>query len=178
MTEAIIAIKYGGGYAAFCERYGDYYLAGYRIGGETGLLISSSSFRTKKVEKFGVTVTLEVLFVPVSKTWTKDFEEFGAGRSLKLLGYDTLDGINWSRKSEGSGVDTLRSDTLTIIERSQCIFNRVEETLDRFELRDGQDLTGANCDALIQAGVVVELILLPMASIRDVAQWSIERDII
>jgi len=85
-TEATIAIKYDGGYANFCERYGDYYVAGYRIGGETGLLISSSSFRTKKVEKFGVKVTLEVLFVEVSKTWSKDFEEFGAGRSLKLLG--------------------------------------------------------------------------------------------
>lgn len=54
-------IKYGGGYPAFCHRYGDYYLAGYRIGGETGILISTSSFPSKKVETFEIKVTLEVL---------------------------------------------------------------------------------------------------------------------
>ena len=40
--EAIIEIKYGDGYQGFCERYGDYYLAGYRLGGDTGLMLSSS----------------------------------------------------------------------------------------------------------------------------------------
>lgn len=114
----------------------------------------------------------------MSETWTKDFEEFGAGRSLKLLGYDTVDGENWSRKTEGGGVDTLRSDAREIVKRSQCILERVDQTLERLELWDGQDLTSAQCDSLIQAGIVVELILLPMASMRDVARWRIERDII
>jgi hypothetical protein len=40
--EAIIEIKYGGGYEDLCERYGDYYLAGYRLGGDTGNLMSAS----------------------------------------------------------------------------------------------------------------------------------------
>jgi hypothetical protein len=142
------------------------------------LLISSSSFRTKKVEKFAVKVTLEVLFIEVSKTWIKDFHEFGAGKSLRLIGYDTLAGENWSSMTEGIGVDTVKSDALEIVRRSQSILERVSQTLDRLELWDGQDLTSAQCESLIQAGVVVELILLPMASIRDVAQWRIERDII
>lgn len=177
-SEAIITIKYGGGYKAFCEKYGDYYLAGYRIGGDTGLLISSSSFRTKKVETYGVTVTVEVLFIEASKTWTKDFYDFSAGRSLKLLGYDTVDGVNWKSTTEGSGVDAVRSDALSIMKNAQCILNRVEDTLDRLGLKDQQDLTTAQCDALTQAGVVVELILLPISSIRDVVRWRIENDVI
>lgn len=40
--EAIIEIKYGDGYEGFCRRYGDYYLAGYRLGGDTGILLSAS----------------------------------------------------------------------------------------------------------------------------------------
>lgn len=41
-TEAIREIKYGGAFQGYCERYGDYYLAGYRLGADTGLLLSSS----------------------------------------------------------------------------------------------------------------------------------------
>ena len=142
------------------------------------MLISGSSFRTKKVEQFGIKVTLEVLMLPISKEWKKNFYDFSTGRSLKLLGYDTLDGVNWRSTTEGNGVDTIRDQTLTLVERSQCILDRVNMALERLQLGDGQDLTGAQCDALVQAGVVVELVLLPMASIRDVARWRNESNVI
>jgi hypothetical protein len=78
-TKAIIIIECGGGYSRFCEHYGDYYLAGYRIGGETGILISIISFSLRIDETYRVTATLEVLFFDTSKTWIKDLHEYDSG---------------------------------------------------------------------------------------------------
>lgn len=177
-TDAVVMIKYGDGYPAFCHRYGDYYLSGYRVGGETGILISASSFSSKKVETFGIKVTLEVLFFEASKTWTKKFHEFDSSRSLKLLGYDTLEGVNWNSSTSGGGVNCLRSQTLSLVSRSQSILDRVEAALDGLEMSDRTQLTNEQCDRLTEAGLVVELLLQPMYSLRDVKRWTIENDII
>lgn len=167
-ADAIKVLKYGGGYPSFCQLYGDYYLTGYRIGGETGILISASSFSSKKVETFGIKVTLEILFFEASKTWTQEFHEFNSGRSLKMLGYDTLEGKNWNSSISGSGVDIFRSEILSLVSRSQSILNRVEAALDGLEMFDGTELTNEQCDRLAAAGLVVELLLQPMQSLRDV----------
>ena len=177
-TDAIITINYNGGYSAFCDRYGDYYLAGYRIGGETGILMSASSFRSQKDESYGVKVTLEVLIFEASKTWTKDFHEFNTGRSLKLLGYDTLEGANWNSTASGDGVSSLRQQTLALISRSQSILNRVEAALDDLEMCDVAGLTNEQCDRLAQAGLVVELLLEPLHTLRDLKRWTLEKNII
>ncbi|KAI0147798.1 hypothetical protein GGR57DRAFT_244945 [Xylariaceae sp. FL1272] len=95
--EAIIEIKYGGGYEGLCDRYGDYYVSGYRLGGDTGILMSASGHSREQIDKYGVTATVEVLFVEVSKHWEKDFRTFSAGRQVRLLGYDTLDAKTWNR---------------------------------------------------------------------------------
>ena len=90
-------IKYGGGYEGLCERYGDYYVSGYRLGGDTGILMSASGHRREQIDEYSVTATVEVLFVEVSKTWEKDFRTFSSGRQVRLLGYDTLDAKSWNR---------------------------------------------------------------------------------
>lgn len=95
--EAIMEIKYGGGYEGLCERYGDYYVSGYRLGGDTGILMSASGHRREQIDEYSVTATVEVLFVEVSKTWEKDFRTFSSGRQVRLLGYDTLDAKSWNR---------------------------------------------------------------------------------
>ena len=177
-TDAMAMIKYGGGYPAFCHRYGDYYLAGYRVGGETGILVSASSFSSKNVEKYGIEATLEVLMFEASKTWTKDFHEFGSGRSLKLLGYDTLEGVNWNSSTNGAGVDSLKMQTLSLVSRSQSILDRVEAALDGLEMSDHTHLTNEQCDRLTEAGLVIELLLQPMSSLRDIKRWMFEEDII
>ncbi|KAG9960506.1 hypothetical protein KCU61_g6435, partial [Aureobasidium melanogenum] len=134
-TEAIIMLKHGGGYSKFCERYGDYYLAGYRIGGETGIFFSATSFASRTDESYGVTATLEVLFFEASKTWTKDFHEFSSGQSVKLLGYDTLRGQNWNVSTTGDGVQVFKEQTVQVLERSQSILDRVVATMHDHGLR-------------------------------------------
>ncbi|KAL2208304.1 hypothetical protein CC79DRAFT_1272629 [Sarocladium strictum] len=191
--EAIIEIKYGGGYEGLCERYGDYYVSGYRLGGDTGILMSASGQRREQIDKYGVTATVEVLFVEVSKTWEKDFRTFSSGRQVRLLGYDTLDAKSWNRfRAAGddvkemmawaakapSGEDSLRADTNAIMTRSESLLERIYEVLDKHEYRNGQSLTFFQCEELLAEGIVIELMLEPMRRIRDVIQWRAEDNII
>ena len=156
-------------------------------------LKSSRSFQ-EEVDTYGVTATVEVLFAECSETWTKDFETFRSGRSLKLLGFDTLDGKNWKNASaaeddvkmleswlEGiptTNADPLRSNAEEIIIRSQCLKERVGEVLEAHGYSDGDALSFDQCENLVKAGVVVELLLLPLSRLRDVARWGTERNII
>ena len=177
--EAIAMLKYGGGYAAFTEKYGDYFVWGYRIGGDTGVMISSSSFSEKKVESWGIEVKVEVLLVEVSHTWTKDFHSFSAGKSMKVLGYDTLSNRNWNVKTaEDGSIKTLVEQTGEIISSSQNIHKRVLKLLEGQGMADGDSLSHEQCDFLSSKGAVVELVLLPMTAMRDVARWTTENDVI
>ena len=177
---ATVTLKYGdGGYANFCHHYGDYYVAGYRIGGDTGLLLSSNSFRHRTAEKYGITATLEVLFWKLSKTWTKDIVALSEGKVLKLLGYDTLEGRNWTCPTgDCEGIVEIGKQAKMVMDKAHCILERIDAVLDRMGMDDGRDLSREDWDALMMAGVVVELVLLPMASVRDVARWKIEGDVI
>jgi hypothetical protein len=56
--EAIIEIKYGEGFESLCKKYGDYYLAGYRIGGDTGILMSASGHTREQIDEYGITASL------------------------------------------------------------------------------------------------------------------------
>lgn len=48
--EVLVMLKYGGGYKVFIEKYGDYFVWGYCLGGDIGFVISSLVFEKKKVE--------------------------------------------------------------------------------------------------------------------------------
>lgn len=177
--EALVMLKYGGGYQAFTDKWGDYFVWGYRLGGDTGIMVSSSAFEKKKVEQYGIKVTVEVLFFEVSHTWTKDFHTFSAGKKMRLLGYDTLSDANWSVAMESSmDIQKLASQAEEVILRSQSLVERSMQILEQHGMADGDHLTNAQCELLTNSGIAVELILLPMSSLRDVARWTMEKDVI
>jgi hypothetical protein len=192
--EAIIEIKYGGGYEALCEKYGDYYLAGYRLGGDTGILMSAAGHTREQIDKYGITATVTVLMISASKHWEKDFKSFVAGRRTQLLGYDTIDGITWKRSSAAGtemaemkawggydpdvDVNTLRADADAILTRSENSLERILDTLEKHGYKNGASLTFNQCEDLVAEGIVVELLLEPLWRLRDVVQWRLEDNII
>lgn len=172
-------VKYGGGIPAFERRYGDYYVAGYRLGGDTAMLMSSSSYKTKVTETIGVTVTVEVLFWEISDHWETDFKFFASGRSLKLLGYDTLGARNWNESASGNAeVAELFVRSKDIALSTQSLGERLSGILDDMGLHHGDELTMEQCDKLTKAGVVVELVLMPVRGLRHVLEWAYQDNII
>lgn len=178
--EAMVMLKYDGGYTAFTEKYGDYFVWGYRLGGDTGLLLSSSSFSSRQVESYGIEATLEVLDIEVGKkTWARDFRTFSAGKAMRLLGYDTLSDGHWNvTTAEDGGMAALveRMDGAT--RDAHDLWTRAWAALEAQGLEDGDELTHEQCEFLTGSGLAVELVLLPMSALRDVARWTTERDVI
>jgi hypothetical protein len=178
--KAIATIRYNGGIEALESRYGDYYVAGYRLGGDTALLLSSAAHATKEREVYGVTVTVEVLFFEASKHWEKAFDTFASGSTLTLLGYDTLAGRNWNERAEGAGESAARlfDSSKEIVLSTQCLGERLSKILGDMGLQDGVELDAQTCDELIRKGVVVELVLRPIRTLRQVIQWMLQDNII
>lgn len=179
-TEAIITIKYEGGITAFHERYGDYYVAGYRLGGDTGLMLSGSDSARKELEHLGVTLKVKVLFIEKSKTWTKHSVTSSQASALTLSGYDTLDNQHWSLGvgEEGTSTEAVQQRAADVMSKSQTLEGRIQDGLDDMNIVDGQDLSFEDCDKLTKAGLGVELVLLPVTSLRQVILWLQEDNVI
>ena len=165
---------------AFHERYGDYYLAAYRLGGETGILVSGSNSHKRTLDRFGITVTVEVLFVETSVTHTKDFAKTEALNTLKVIGYDTLGQTTYNSMAEDHAAigSEVRKQAEDLCEKSRTLDTRVAEKLDELDIHDGDQIDTSMCQKLVEAGLVVELMLLPAITLRQVQAWVIEDDII
>lgn len=87
-NETIITIKYDGGFPDFQPRCGDYYVAGYKPGGDTGLMMSGSNAAKTDLEKFSITIKVKGLIVKVSKIHANEFETSETKSPLKLV--DTI----------------------------------------------------------------------------------------
>lgn len=180
-TKAIVTIKYEGGISAFHERYGDYYVAGYRLGGDTGLMLSGSNAARKELEQFGVTLKVKVLFVDKAETWTKNNITSSQASALSLSGYDTLENQHWtlSRGHEDTtSAETVQKCAANVMSKSQTLESRIEDKLNDLNIVDGQVLSFEDCDDLTKSGLVVELVLLPVTSLRQVILWLQEDNII
>lgn len=191
--EAIDEIRYRGGFEGFCQRYGDYYVAGYRLGGDTGILLSASGHRREQINKPGAELTGTVLVVSATKRWEKDFKTIDQGRKVELLGYDTLDDMTWDRTSgvgddvkemtiwespdPAAGVQTIRDAADEIMIRSENMLERVGAVLERHGYRNGDSLTFLQCEELVKEGIVIELLLEPMSRLRNVIEWRLQTNI-
>ena len=85
---------------------------------------------------------------------------------------------NWLEGIPTSNPDSLRSNAEEIIIRSQFLKERVGEILEAHGFSDGDTLSFDQYESLVKASVVVELLLLPLAKLRDIIRWSTEWDII
>ena len=179
-SEAIIEVKYNGGLPAFHEKYGDYYLAAYRLGGETGIMVSGSHSDKRTLDRFGITVTVEVLFIEASVTYTQDFVQTEALNTLKIIGYDTLGHTKYNSMAVDQAPlkSEAKKQAQDYCDKAKTLDLRVTEKLDALDIHDGDQIDIAMCQKLVEAGLVVELMLLPAITLRQVQAWMLEDNII
>lgn len=123
-------------------------------------------------------MTLEVVGIEESKTWTKDLQSFSTGKAMRLVGYDTLSDANWNVTTTDNGLPALVDAAASVIINSQSILERTLQVLEKHNMADGDEITLEECEFLTASGMVVELVLLPMSALRDVARWTTERNVI
>ncbi|CAI6340661.1 unnamed protein product [Periconia digitata] len=186
LTTSAAALIGQSGLESFQECFGDYYVAGYILGADTGMLLSASSFSRKEINEVSVETEARVLWFKTHATWSTEFTSFDAGKNVKVLGYDTLDDRTWPNHPELLARDTFtygspqhvesmelaQKDLETLTNYSENLPGRVDKILQSSGLDDGDYLTFEQCENLCKLGVVVELLLLPMARIREVIEWQ------
>lgn len=201
-TEALVVLKHQGGIPAFKYRYGDYYVAGYRLGGDAGVSLSETATASRKVERLSVKVAVKVLFVKASKTHEKFFRSAGASSGFRVSGFDTLTqmlvpaGEPVSVFSESSTSDkglpgSCESAMEALATRAKAMEKicvrlpwRVTQEINRVGLAENQEISWGRLQELLggECGtgghLVVEMILLPVTSLRPVIEWSLSEDVI
>ncbi|EWZ30626.1 hypothetical protein BFJ70_g184 [Fusarium oxysporum] len=181
--EARILLKYGGGIEEFKKRYGDYYVAGYRLGGDAGVLVSESRSSKAVNERLSVTPSAKLLFITVSKTYEKFFSSASKESCYRIHGFDTLE--NQSIPAEApisvyseSGIADLLTKAAVLEKHCLKLAERAYRQIEATGLRSGQEVEAQILVELLRSNLVVEICLLPICRLREVIEWSISKDII
>ncbi|KAK6543513.1 hypothetical protein TWF694_000259 [Orbilia ellipsospora] len=170
--EAIWHLRHGGGLPSFKESYGDYYVAGFRIGGDSGLMVSKSSFSKKVIERLSVQVEATALLVTVGKTYEKFFDSASSGSSFSISAFDTLDAMH-TRASVDQSLDEIGKLWTTATGKTVKLAQRAEERMQEMGLSGGSIMGQDEVfGVLASSNLIVEILLLPIATLREVVESS------
>ncbi|KAF9641488.1 hypothetical protein BFW01_g1471 [Lasiodiplodia theobromae] len=180
-TDALLVLKYGGGLEALKQRYGDYYVAAYVLGADAGALVSRSSSASTVAERLQVTVKLKVLFWTASHTESKSWSNSTSAARVSVSAFSTLGPLRLSASAAGgSELQRLAADAKAVLASIDNVPARVEATVAELGVRPGEKaVVGEDmCDGLCDSGLVVELVLMPIETLREVQAWATSTDII
>lgn len=179
-VHALILLKYDGGLAAFKQRYGDYYVAGYRIGGDAGVMLSQSSSRKTESESNSVSLKVEVLFADYEENWSTSSYSEQSDIQVNVSGFSTLEKV-FMREAARKGDPRLQE----VLQKARGLHNRaqglddsIEKVLNGLKISHMDVLTVEQCEALCQSGAVVELLLVPVETLRELQYWITDTNII
>jgi hypothetical protein len=156
----------------FEKKFGDYYVAGLRIGATnaTDLSAGSSSQFSSEAKAYSVMVTVKVFCWSASTTKSGSSYESSLNNSgsITFNGYDTLSAF----QSTGSANDFATTNRLLVdananLAKGKLLQGRLGETTRGVGLTDGCYVSNEQVQSLFDAGLVIELQLLPYAKLRD-----------
>lgn len=173
-------IKYEGGIEALHERFGDYYVSGFALGGDTVAMASAQSEDSSFYRKLKILLQVQFLIVTFYSTVTDESEASSfTDHQESLTGYDSLSKkfVLASARNEQMPREAL-ADAKDLARLAHSLGSRVDEKMVEARLFENEPLTEEVCERLFRSGLVVELILLPVAQLRDVLMWRTNTDII
>lgn len=178
--EAKRIIKYGGGIEALVERFGDFYVGGYALGGDTGALVSASSYDSLFYKRVKIIIKVQILFIKIHRTIvdTTRLSQF-ASQSESFSGYDSLSNtFVLASSNSGSRPEKAISAAENIASFAHNLEARVNEKMAQTGLYENKPLAQDICERLFASGLVAELLLFPVAQLRDVLIWRTNTNII
>lgn len=123
-----------------------------------------------------VTVTVKVLLVEVSASWSDAWSTADSAASFTVCGYSTLDGQNNSvdmKDNSRRAQDNLAKVATAYLSKVRNLDARVEEVLGNLGLQDGKVLPLAQASRLCRSGLVVQILLAPYARLNEYVETLI-----
>lgn len=192
--DALVLLKHQGGISAFKHLYGDYFVGGYKIGGDAAVALSESSFAANMVESLSVEVSVDMLFAGFSRSYTKFLRSSEAGSGFRVTGFDTLSRM-WipagTSISVGSALKNA-NDKSAMIELAMQV-NAMEKLVMQLPqsvlrqardagLQEEKEISWERLQEVLEddhaSCLVVEVILLPITTLRPVWEWGFSADVI
>lgn len=175
-TEAIEILK-GGGLQAFQQAYGDYYVAGLQLGADSVVMVSTSEADKTTTERYAVTVRATVLVYSAEHVEDKFFTYASATSTVNLSAFDTLSSGRWKVVRQGNDVEAMRVTAAYCANLATDLPWRVEQKLKEIGIKPGTTVTRGDCMTMCRSGLIVEVVLLPVSTLREV-QRHINSEII
>jgi hypothetical protein len=168
LSAEAIGVLTSKGLEGFQKKYGDYYVAGYQLGADTAVMISTSECDRTKAERVAVKVEAQVAFWSAEHVENKFFRYATKSAMVNLSGFDTLSNSRWKDSTLGTDLDGIRATAAYIANLAQDLPSRVDEKLRDIGLDSDSVVTQGDCLNMCRSGIVVEIVLLPISRLRQV----------
>jgi hypothetical protein len=154
---------------AFRDEFGVYYLAAYFLGGSNANMLSGSAGSKSFSEDLSGSGTVKVAFFKKSISFEKHKRDASAEALASLAAFDSLE--QWESNStvtDSVSYSSLLQDAAENSSRGWCLANRISNRTRKLGLDSSEvTLSWKECESLCRAGIVVELLLLPYAGLKE-----------
>ncbi|KAK2593760.1 hypothetical protein QQS21_008521 [Conoideocrella luteorostrata] len=154
---------------AFSDKFGDYFVGGYILGGANSTLASGAGASERSSEHLSVSLEVHVLFTSYSDTVNKQSADYSSLGTATLTAFDSLDAYQTEVKaSEYEAYRNATQASRDNRQRGAALQERVKARLNAVDLgSSGAQLPWERCAELCRSGLVLELLMLPWAGLRD-----------
>jgi hypothetical protein len=161
--------------AIFTNKYGDYYVAGVRIGGDSAVMLSCGSQSIDRAEHLHAELEGHFLGLGVDDTIDKMSAASGSNYNFRLDSFDSLQAQVISlTASDATSYSKLKTVAAQSIKTTLSLRSRVRDAAERAQCVLKEPVPAAGYDTIFQAGLVVELVLLPYAALKDYVAAAVE----
>lgn len=145
--------------------YGDYFVAGFILGADSGAFMSVDDAVKRTTDTVALKTTVKVCFFK-AKTWTTSSTTTHIEHNLvvNFAGYDTMNDIKISNPKI-SLADAQRG-ILNMVELADNLEMRVTIKLGDLGINPGRKFTLSESAHICTSGVVVQVLLLPFHTLR------------
>ncbi|KAJ5646744.1 hypothetical protein N7490_003116 [Penicillium lividum] len=175
LSEDAFRILQKEGMEVFKAEFGDYYVGGYRIGGDTSVLFTTDASRRSEVETKRVSISVDSLFGDYHEEDATSLSSSEENFEVHISAYSTLEQLLIMETVQAGTprFQTVLEQGRGIHRRSQDLRNCVALVLQELGVRSGKRVTPQQCSRLCEHALVVELVLMPVETLRQVRAWSI-----
>ncbi|KAI1193121.1 hypothetical protein F5X97DRAFT_52320 [Nemania serpens] len=154
---------------AFGDKFGDYFVGGYILGGANSTLAWGEGSTQGSSERLDISFEVHLLFLSYSDTISRHSADFSSAAAATLAAFDSLEGFQ--THIEAREYESYRSAIQSSHDNRQrgaALQERVRAKLNALNLGStGAQLPWEKCDELCKSGLVLELLLLPWAGLRE-----------
>lgn len=156
---------------AFSDKFGDYFVGGYMLGGANSTVVWATGASERSSEHLDVSFDVHLLFLSYSDSISRHQASFASAGTASLAAFDSVDAYQTHVEAHDfqaymNAIQASHQNRL----RGAALQERVRAKLKALNLgSSGAELPWERCGDLCASGLVLELLMLPWAGLRDYA---------